>query len=135
LNYLDDENFRRRILIQLNRGEQRHKTARRIHHGHRGEVRKRYRQGQEVHLSALGLVVNVIVLWNTLYMDAAVEHLRARGYDVKPEDLARLAPLENKKTVNALGQFSFALPDHVKSGALRPLREPTDPHEDDEWEP
>jgi TnpA family transposase len=135
LNYIDDENYRRRILIQLNRGEQRHKTARRIHHGHRGEVRKRYRQGQEDHLSALGLVVNVIVLWNTLYMDAAVEHLRAQGYDVKPEDLARLAPLENKRTVNTLGQFSFALPEHVKSGALRPLREPTDPHEDDEWEP
>jgi TnpA family transposase len=30
----------------------------------RGELRQRYRQGQEDLLSALGLIVNVIVLWS-----------------------------------------------------------------------
>ncbi|HBP5743775.1 TPA: hypothetical protein L6B30_29940, partial [Pseudomonas aeruginosa] len=36
-------------------------------------MRQRYREGQEDQLGALGLVVNIIVLWNTLYMTAAVE--------------------------------------------------------------
>jgi TnpA family transposase len=76
LSYIDDEAYRRRILTQLNRGESRHGVARAIFHGQRGEVRQRYREGQEDQLGALGLVVNVVVLWNTLYMDAALAHLR-----------------------------------------------------------
>jgi TnpA family transposase len=39
-------------------------------------LRQRYREGQEDQLGALGLVVNVIVLWNTLSMDAALPQLR-----------------------------------------------------------
>jgi TnpA family transposase len=33
LNYIDDEDYRRRILTQLNRGESRHAVARAICHG------------------------------------------------------------------------------------------------------
>ena len=47
LNYLDDELYRRRILTQPNRGESRHGVARAIIHGQRGELRQRYREGQE----------------------------------------------------------------------------------------
>ncbi|MEW3335472.1 Tn3 family transposase, partial [Escherichia coli] len=47
LNYIDDEDYRRRILTQLNRGEGRHAVARAICYGQRGEIRKRYREGQE----------------------------------------------------------------------------------------
>lgn len=67
LNYIDDEDYRRRILTQLNRGEGRHAVARAICYGQRGEIRKRYREGQEDQLGALGLVTNAVVLWNTLY--------------------------------------------------------------------
>ena len=55
LNYIDDEEYRRRILTQLNRGEGRHEVSRTICHGKRGEIRKTYREGQEDQLSALGL--------------------------------------------------------------------------------
>ena len=48
LKYLDDEDYRRRILTQLNRGESRHAVARAICHGKRGEIRKKYWEGQEV---------------------------------------------------------------------------------------
>jgi TnpA family transposase len=67
LTYIDDENYRRRILTQLNRGEGRHRLARTVFHGQRGEIRQKYREGQEDQLGALGLVLNVIVLWNTRY--------------------------------------------------------------------
>lgn len=39
-------------------------------------------------LSALGLVVNIIVLWNTIYIDAALDQLREKGYLVR-DDTAR----------------------------------------------
>jgi TnpA family transposase len=63
LDYCNDAHFRRRILVQLNRGEGRHGLARDVCHGRRGELRQPYRQGQEEQLGALGLIVNTIVLY------------------------------------------------------------------------
>ena len=74
-------------------GEGPHELARIIFHGKRNELRQRYREGQEDQLGALGLVVNAVVLWNTIYMDAALAELRAEGFDVRDEDVARLSPL------------------------------------------
>src|SRR5205807_6484732 len=96
LTYIDDENYRRRILTQLNRGESRHSVARAVFHGQRGELRQRFREGQEDQLGALGLVVNAIVLWNTLYMEAALTQMRAEGLAVQAADVARLSPLVHK---------------------------------------
>ena len=128
LAYIDDEHYRRRILTQLNRGEGRHGVARAVFHGQRGELRQRYREGQEDQLGALGLVVNAIVLWNTTYIEAALNQLRAEGMEVKPEDVARLSPLLHKH-INFQGRYSFALSESVARGGLRPLR---DPHKQDE---
>lgn len=108
LPYIDDETYRRRILTQLNRGEGRHSLARVTFHGQRGEVRQRYREGQEDQLGALGLVVNALVLWNMNYIDAAVKQLQDQGVEVKSEDLARLSPL-GYKHINVLGRYQFAV--------------------------
>jgi TnpA family transposase len=125
LNYLDDEAYRRRILTQLNRGESRHSVARAIFHGQRGELRQRYREGQEDQLGALGLVVNAVVLWNTRYLDAALAQARASGAVVKPEDEERLSPLLLDH-VNVLGRYEFTLKESVQKGHLRPLRDPSE---------
>ena len=93
-------------------------------HGKRGELRQRYREGQEDQLGSLGLVVNVIVLWNTIYMDAALNQLRAEGFDVRAEDVARLSPLRFDH-INMLGKYAFILPDPIARGELSPLRDPT----------
>ena len=87
LNFLDDEYYRRRIQTQLNRGEGRHGVARHVFHGQRGELRQRYRQGQEDQLGVLGLVVNMIVLWNTWYMQDALDEWRRSGQEIRPEDV------------------------------------------------
>jgi TnpA family transposase len=125
LTYLDDEDKRRNTLLQLNRGEGRHSLARTVFHGKRGELRQRYREGQEDQLGALGLVVNIIILWNTLYMDAILAQLRQEGFLVRDEDEARLSPLAHDH-INMLGRYSFAVPDAVTRGELRPLRNPID---------
>ena len=91
--------------------------------GKRGELRQRYREGQEDQLGALGLVVNVIVLWNTIYMDAALAQLRREGHAIRDDDVARLSPFAHDY-INMLGRYSFAVPDAVTRGELRPLRDP-----------
>ena len=125
LTYVDDELYRRSTLTQLNRHEGRHSLARIIFHGQRGELRQRYRDGQEDQLGALGLVLNALILWNTRYMDAALSHLRASGRVIKPEDEARLSPLGSDH-FNVLGRYDFHVSDEILKGKLRPLRSPED---------
>ena len=125
LTYIDDEAKRRAILTQLNRGEGRHSVARAVFHGKRGELRQHYREGQEDQLGALGLVLNMIVLWNTIYIEAALNQLRKEGHPMKDEDAYRLSPLQHEN-INMLGRYSFSMPDAVAKGELRPLRNPED---------
>ena len=108
LSYIDDESYRRRILTQINRGESRHSLSRALFHGQKGELHQRYREGQEEQLGALGLVVNVLVLWNTYYMDAAFNKLRSIKQPVLPSDVARLSPL-GRKHINMLGRYYFSI--------------------------
>lgn len=118
LNYIDDEDYRRRILTQLNRGEGRHAVARAIWYRQRGEIRKRYREGQEDQLGELG--TNAVVLWNTLYMQEALSHLRQSSEIPEEGHLTRLSPLINGH-INMLGHYTFSLSDDILNGELRPL--------------
>ena len=91
---------------QLNQGEGRHSVARAVFHGKCGELRQQYREGIEGQSGALGLVLNVIVLWNTIYMEAILNQPRADSYPVSDEDVARLSPLLHEH-INMLGRYSF----------------------------
>jgi TnpA family transposase len=122
LSYIDDEAYRRRILIQLNKGESRHSLAHKVFYGNKGEIRQRYREGQEEQLGALGLVVNAIILWNTIYMDRALGDMRKPGMAILQEDVARLSPIGHEH-VNVYGKYSFQLSESIQQGAFHPLRE------------
>ena len=76
-------------------------------HGKRGELRQRYREGQEDQLDALSLVVNIIVLWNTIYMDAVLNQLRAEGFDVRADDVLGLSPLGSTTSTCSAATYSF----------------------------
>lgn len=108
------------VVAPFNRGEARHGLARAVFHGKRGELYQQYREGQEDQLSALGLVVNMIVLWNTIYIDAIIKELRKEGKSIRNEDVARLSPLVHDH-INMLGRYSFDIPDSVINGELRRL--------------
>ena len=123
LAYVHDEAYRRRILVQLNRGEGRHALARAVFHGKKGELRQRYREGMEDQLEALGLVVNAVVLWNTRYLQQALEQWPESEAPPAPYDVARLSPLQHEH-INMLGRYDFTLPESIAAGQLRPLRNP-----------
>ena len=75
----------------------------------------------EDQLGALGLVLNCVVLWNTVYMNAALDQLRANGHVVLDEDVVRLSPFV-RRHLGVHGDYSFLLPD--LAGSLRELRDP-----------
>ena len=118
LAYVDDEAYRRQIKGVRNLQEGRHSLARHVFHGRRGELRQPYHEGMEDQLGALGLVLNCITLWNTVYLDAALAKLRADGYPVRDEDVVRLSPYV-RKHLNVHGHYSFRLPELAGRRALR----------------
>ncbi len=112
------------------RQESRHALASSIFHGKKGELYQRYYKGMEDQLGALGLVLNCVTLWNTFYIDAALDQLKAQGYPVRDEDVARLSPFV-RAHINVNGTYSFSRPDLGPTG-IRPLRDPDCGDEDEE---
>lgn len=131
LRLADEPEYRRTIKVQSNLQEGRHALARHIFHGKRGHLYQRYHEGMEDQLGALGLVLNAVVLFNTRYMNAALDKLRTKGFDVRDEDVARLSPFI-RKHINMLGRYSFSLPEIP--GGLRPLGEPDDVFDEEDTE-
>lgn len=77
-------------------------------------------KGQEDQLGALGLVTNAVVLWNTLYMQEALNWMRSHGEETGDEDTARLSPLMHGH-INMLGHYTFTLPEDILKGEMRTL--------------
>lgn len=80
LTFVDDPAYRREMKAMRNLQEGRHALARHIFHGREGKLHQAYRDGQEDQLGALGLVLNCVTLWNTVYLDHALTVLREQGY-------------------------------------------------------
>ena len=91
-----DETYRRDIKHIRNLQEGRHDLARAICHGKKGELFHHYERGPVNQLGVLGLVLNAVVLWTTVYLNAALEQLKAQGDPVREEDTARLSPFVRK---------------------------------------
>ena len=127
LQFVSDDGYRRLIGAQLNVTEARHRIARKIFFGQRGELCQHYREGMEDQLGALGLALNAVVLFNTLYIDAAVKHLAASDFPVTDDLVARLSPLQYDH-INFLGRYAFTR--HPAPGT-RPLHDPHSPEKID----
>ena len=62
----------------------------------------------------LGLVVNAIVLWNTVHMDRAIAKLGNPSVG----DNSRLSPLAHSK-INMLGRFAFEVDEAIRLEKLQ----------------
>ena len=122
------EDYRRMMGAQLNVGEGRNGLARAVFFANLGQLRRGYERGMEDQLGALGLGLNAIVYWNSLYIDAAVKKLAAGGMQISPEIRAHLSPLVWEH-INFHGTYPFNRPE--LPGRLRDLR---DPYADDDQE-
>jgi len=120
LEYVDDPALRRRVLIGLNKGETLHALAREIAFGRQGRFPDRGYEAQLNRASALSLVINAIVVWNTRYFERAQAALSRSGLTL-PENLwQHLSPLQWAHIhFNGTYQFTEVMPE----GEFRPLRE------------
>lgn len=92
-DWLLDTRLRRRSHAILNKGESRHALARAIFLHQLGELRNRAAEAMAYRASGLNLVVNAIVLWNTVYLSRAVDYVRSQGIIIPEELLSSVAPL------------------------------------------
>jgi TnpA family transposase len=118
LSYVDDERLRRRVLIGLNKQERVHDMARDISFGRQGRYGDRGYEAQLNRASALSLVINAIIVWNTRYLAAAADELARRGQPILDTAWTHLTPLLWEH-VHFVGAYRFEEP--VIVGELRTL--------------
>jgi hypothetical protein len=86
-----------------------------------GEIHDRSYEDQQYRASGLTLVTAAIVLWNTVYLEAAVKQLRSEGVTVKEELLQHVSPL-GWEHINLTGDFHWNVKQTPPNGELHPLR-------------
>ena len=121
LQWIESEDYRRRIHRQLNKGEALHALRRFLFFAHEGKVQRRQADQQTNQVLCLNLVTNAIVTWSTLYMNAAIEQLRAEGSIGPDVGLGHLSPALYGH-INPYGKYRFEIAD--RPADLRPLRSP-----------
>jgi TnpA family transposase len=124
LRYLESEAYRRRIGRQLGKGEQLHQLRSWLMFGGDGKIRRKQEAAQTAQAGCLSLMTNAIVVWNTLYMQAAVRQIeKAEGEAVSEELLRHLSPARFEH-INRYGRYRFDVERESAWTALRPLRQP-----------
>lgn len=92
-----------------------------VFYARQGVFRERDLESLVNKASCLSLIINAIVVWNTRYMMAALDHLRSTGYPILEQDLSYLTPLIWEH-INMHGTYHFDLVDASRRQGLRPLR-------------
>lgn len=121
LDWYMSPQLRRRVTAGLNKGEARNALARAVYFNRLGEVRERTFENQRYKASGLNLVTAAIVLWNTVYIEKAVEHLKKQGEQINEELLQHLSPL-GWEHIHLTGDYVWNNQINLKNGEFRPLR-------------
>jgi hypothetical protein len=110
----------RLLEIGLNKGEARNALARAVFLCRLGEIRDRSFEQQRYRASGLTLVTAAIVLWNTVYIERAID-ASARNHQVVDAELLKyLSPL-GWEHVNLTGDYQWR-GKRLAQGRFRPLR-------------
>jgi TnpA family transposase len=109
MRYLHDAKLRDRIQLQLNRGEGRHALTKRLFFGNNGVFRTGEADELMNKVSALSVLSNAVLVWNTTRMAEIVGALeQTSGQKVAPDELARISPLLTARLLVS-GRYNFDL--------------------------
>ena len=122
LDWIEDPEQRRRATRELNKDEAENALKRAIFFHRIGRVRDRGLEQQGHRASGLNLAAAAIVLWNTTYLQFALDALGQRGQAPAPNLLAHLSPL-GWQHINLTGDYFWADRATELTGP-RPLRLP-----------
>jgi TnpA family transposase len=121
LDWLQSVEFRRRVQVGLNKGEAKNGLARAVFFNRLGEIRDRSFENQRYRASGLNLVVAAIVLWNTTYLERAVQSLKAHGHSIHESLLQHLSPM-GWEHINLTGDYVWPASKRLQKAKFRPLR-------------
>lgn len=121
LQWLQSKELRRRVQAGLNKGEARNALARAVFFNRLGEIRDCGFEQQRYRASGLNLLTAAIVLWNTVYIERAVNALREQGQEINDDHLQYLSPL-GWEHINLTGDYLWKSNGKVGNGKFRPLR-------------
>lgn len=83
-----------------------------------GQIRHRRPEEQTNQALCLNLVTNLVVVWNTVYVDKAIEHLTKHGLITDQDDLSKTSPTQ-RAHINPYGRYTFH--NEQAHDSLRPL--------------
>lgn len=121
LDWLEMPALRRQATAELNKGEARNALARAVCFHRLGRLRDRAVEAQQHRASGLALVTAAIALWNTVYLDRALDALRRRGETITDTLLAHLAPV-GWQHINLTGDYLWGTDASLGPDGFRPLR-------------
>jgi len=121
LDWLQNVELRRRVHAGLNKGEARNALARAVFFNRLGEIRDRGFEQQRYRASGLNLVTAAVILWNTVYLERAVNAWRNHGHMVDDTMLQYLSPL-GWEHINLTGDYVWRGSVKIQAGKFRPLR-------------
>ncbi len=121
LEWLQDPELRRRSHVGLNKGEQQNALRRAVFFNRLGEIRDRSYENQRHRASGLNLLVAAIILWNTTYLQLAIDHLLKEGHPPAPCDLVHLSPL-GWEHISLTGDYHWGTSPALGPDHFRPLR-------------
>jgi TnpA family transposase len=125
LSWLQSVELRRRVHAGLNKGEARNALARAVFLCRLGEIRDRSFEQQRYRASSLTLVTAAIALWNTVYIERAVQTSTRNGQALDPELFKYLSPL-GWEHINLTGDYQWK-GTRLAQGKFRPLRSANHP--------
>jgi TnpA family transposase len=93
LEWFQSLDLRRRVQVGLNKGEARNALSRAVFFNRLGEIRDRNFEQHCHRASGLNLVTAAIILWNTVYLQRAIQSLQDSGQSIPPHLFQYLSPL------------------------------------------
>lgn len=124
MDWFRDLYMRQSIQAGLNKGEARNTLARAVFMHRLGEVRDRKPENQSYRASGLTLLTAAISLWNTVYMERAIDALKRKGLKINEQLLSQLSTL-GWEHINLTGDYiwkSNRIPASGKFCRLRPAK-------------
>ena len=83
---------------------------------------------QQVTVQSMSVLTNIVLVWNTIYIQEIIKELKNEGYEINEEDFEHISPAPFEH-INRLGKYNFkaaAAADEIKleENGLKALRKP-----------
>ena len=88
-------------------------------------IRKKQENEQQITAQSLNLLTNIVIVWNTVYIQEIIKQLQLEGFEISETDFEHISPAPFEH-INRLGKYAFDEDFEVAGNGLRPLRKISD---------